>query len=157
MSQDIKQRAVSMVLFCALFTLLPTMVKNAEYAVKESLPTTFWFEYLSIKPDKSNFKIGEDIVFVSHNIKYRTSNLFWEDVLYCKRSGNGEFKYYSIYTSSKNDVQAGEREISKWVYRGTVPDYPSICKLESYIEHRDRSGVIKSQSVKGEEFYIGLE
>jgi len=112
------------------------------------MPSSYWFEYHSVRPVKESFRLGESLEFVSVSQVYRKVNFEWRDILFCD-FGDG-FAYYSHYPSGRDDVMPrGRQTTSRWFYQGVIPNYAAQCYLESNISHVATFGIEKHQKLVG--------
>lgn len=134
---------------------IPIAVWASMYLLVTFLPSEYFFEYYSVKPLHSTFKMGQQPRFVSVYRANKTVNFTWKDTLFCK-FGDDEFVYYSHYPTARDNVKRAEKRTSTWVYQGVIPNIESICYLDSSIIHTDLFGIQKRQHLVGETFEFTL-
>lgn len=112
------------------------------------MPPKYWFEYHSITPEKTHFKIGEKIRFVSERTVKRPTTFVWQDALYCDFHDGRGMGTYSIYESVNAIIEPQEYFSGPWTYHAPVPVLRATCELRSTVtaklRYRDKVQFLKS-------------
>lgn len=129
------------------------------------MPYSFWFEYDAIKPVKSEYIAGEQLLFDSVRVVKRDGiNIQWIDVLMCNIIGDyeEEFTRFSSDVSFRNNTPKTPKqnmnksgmEVAQWRYTQTKPTPPRTCYIDSTITVLHPFGITDSQSIISENFLI---
>jgi hypothetical protein len=123
------------------------------YAAYSLTPTSFWFHYDSVEPYSVPVDITKDYILMQSNLTVsQTTNLNLNDVLRC--FNNGHWSYYSQYDSNAETILIGKDKVSVWKWRGTMPQTPALCRMDSTITTKLPMGIEKTQFIKSQEFMI---
>lgn len=120
-------------------------------------PHTWYFNYYDVIPEKSEYKVGEDICFLSDSEFKKDGEVLWNDILFCENE-KGVFTRFSEFNSQNTYIEASERkpvdQLKAWKYRSQTPDYEVECYLISNITWSLPYGIDKKQRVVGQKFLI---
>jgi hypothetical protein len=119
-------------------------------------PTSWYFEYSSVEPVSIPVAInGEYIDMESTLVVNQPGELEWNDVLRCLNRQSGRFDYVGEYnTRSATVAETDGLEVSRWRYRGEMPAYPALCRMESTITRHLQFGIVKEQFIQSSVFKI---
>lgn len=134
-----------------------TALKDVYY---ESQDSTYWAEYIDVKPAAAAFSINERPQFISVTIQRRPTAFKWNDILRCDLKGGYNYGHYIDYQSeSKGNAEpSDEVTVSQpWFYGDAdyiSPPAGSRCFLESQIEicPPELEGECRLQIFKGDSF-----
>lgn len=137
------------IFFVALYTA-------GEYAFYRAMPMSGWVDYKYVTPVKTEFKVGEDLKFISFAEINHSPTIEWNDILYCIDSETNKLERYSSFTSkteaAKNRTVASDAPT--WKYGGEVPKSPASCCLDTQVKLFLPYDIEKVQTLKGELFKI---
>lgn len=113
------------------------------------LSHTFWGEYFAVKPAKKEYKVGEQLEYISDSARYRVTDILWEDSLFCMSPSSDELKFVSRFPDPAKAVRPKDRAENKWDYQGRVPDYSTSCCMVSKIFYKPMLLVEKPEIIDG--------
>ena len=121
-------------------------------------PTEWYFEYSSVEPFTIPALISDEYIEMQSTlIVSQQGELRWNDVLRCLNKQTNFFEYVGEYDTRSATVQVTEGvEVSRWRYRGEMPDKPSFCRIDSTISRELQFGIVKEQFIQSNVFKIEL-
>ena len=139
------------VLFLTLFFL-------AKFSFLYFSPTIWYFEYTAVEPFTVPAFISDEYIEMQSTLRVdREGELAWNDVLRCVNDNNGRFDYVGEYnTKSATVIETNGLEVSRWRYRGEMPDQPTFCRMDSTITRQLQFGIVKKQFIQSSVFPVEL-
>lgn len=133
------QSVIFLFIFISILSLLANSVLGATYQIKKqyvkSQDYSQYFQYYSIEPTKSEFKVGEPLIFDSYNDTYAPVHLYWNDRLRCDLENDSAGFYLVGRHMDDAKIETPKRvdfdNPSQWKYNGVMPNAPGICYLIS--------------------------
>lgn len=142
--RDNRARWVRGVVFALLFVIVPIV---GEYWFMKVTPSTYWFEYIAIEPQKQVASTGEVIKFISTTEIKQQVDFEWHDVMRCADPDGYEY-YYRDYKSQAAEVEPRAQSSSTWQYPHGLPHkVGTCCWLESTITVPLHFGIEKQQQL----------
>lgn len=130
----------------------------AKFTVIYFTPTSWYFEYTSVEPFTVPAFISDEYIEMQSTLRVdREGNLEWNDVLRCITDNSGRFDYIGEYnTRSATVVETDGIEVSRWRYRGEMPDRATFCRMDSTVTRELQFGITKRQFIQSSVFRIEL-
>ena len=124
---------------------------NAQEIYYKVVPTSSYFIYYDVSPAKSQFDIGEDLIFVSDAEFFKSGDYRWRDILRCwDERGVLRFSEYNSWSR----IDPKERRTVSWKYWWLKPNKDIECYLESQISVELPYNIIKTQTHIWWPFYL---
>lgn len=119
-------------------------------------PTTWYFEYSSVEPVSVPVSINNDFIEMESTLVVTQSGeLEWNDVLRCLNRQTGTFSYVGEYNTRAATVEITDGiSVSRWEYRGEMPNEPALCRIDSTITRHLDFGIKKKQFIQSSVFNI---
>jgi hypothetical protein len=112
------------------------------------MPMSHWVEYHDVYPIEDTVQVRETILFTSHVSRHRKTDLFYNDIMFCKKEGALVYTKFS-HMSTQHLAAAPMKNLKVvWPYNPGVP-HTGECYLESNIRLELPMGHMKSVSING--------
>ncbi|MEM6913998.1 MAG: hypothetical protein AAF511_08470 [Pseudomonadota bacterium] len=101
-------------------------------------PSSYWFRYDAIRPEKQAFQIGEPLQMVSERSIRHRHNIGFVDTLYCDIDGDDlGYGYISEQSATIPQVEPHSLGTRPWRYGAPGPGKPASCVIRStqFVEH----------------------
>jgi len=119
-------------------------------------PTSWYFEYTSVEPFTVPAFIANDYIEMQSTLRVnQDGNLAWNDILRCLNQETGRFDFVGEHdTRSSTVLETDGIVLSKWKYRGEMPNKPSLCRMDSTITRTLDFGIKKKQFIQSSVFEV---